>query len=37
MSKSINNGGANAKTGKRAWSGHKSDFGDVLPGLVILF
>lgn len=35
MGKGIDDGGANAQTGKRAGSGHKSDFGNILPGFVV--
>ena len=37
MRESINYCGADAKPSKRAWSGHKGDFFDVGPVLVVFF
>ena len=36
MGESVDNAGADTETGKRARARHKSNFGDVLPGLVML-
>ena len=36
VGKGVDYGGADAEAGKGAGAGHKLDFGDVLPGLVIL-
>lgn len=34
VGKGINDGGADAKTGKRTGAGHKGDFVDILPCLM---
>lgn len=34
VGKGINDGSANAKTGKRTGAGHKGNLADVLPGLM---
>ncbi len=35
MGESINNSGADAETGKRAWAGHVCNFGEVVPVFVV--
>ncbi len=36
MGESVDDRSADAKSGEGAWSRHKSNFGDILPGCVIL-
>ena len=35
MGKSVDYGSTNAESGKGAGAGHKSDFGEVLPGFAV--
>lgn len=35
MGEGVDDGGADAEAGEGAGAGHKGNFGDVLPGLMI--
>lgn len=35
VGESVDDGGADAKAGKRAGAGHEGDFFNILPGLMI--
>lgn len=35
MGEGVDDGGADAETGEGAGTGHKSDFGEVLPGFAV--